>query len=350
VAVRTDLAFADGPRPWSQAWAHAAFGAGGFYADPAHPGPGAHFRTSAHVGTVLARALARLLAEVDDRLGSPAALDLVDVGAGRGELVAAVLGAAPDELSARVRATAIDLRPRPDGLDPRVRWVNGTAPHALPTQVQGLLVAHEWLDDVPLDVVEVDPDGTPCLVLVDADGTESAGPAIDDDTAWAALGLDAAAARIWLARWWPVAEPGDRAEVGRTRDLHWQVAVRRLVAGTALAVDYGHTAADRPRRGTLTAYADGRRLRPVPDGTANLTAHVALDALLESCTRLGRTTLRTQRDSLIELGVDSSLPDAASASAEPVAYAEALRDAADASELLDPACLGGFAWLRVDVG
>jgi SAM-dependent MidA family methyltransferase len=349
VAVRTDLASADGPRPWSQAWAHAAFGEGGFYADPEHPGPGAHFRTSAHVGSVLARALAQLLDEVDNRLGSPAALDLVDVGAGRGELVAAVLASAPDELAARVRATAIDLRPRPDGLDPRVRWVHGTAPHALPMQVHGLLVAHEWLDDVPLDVVEVDPDGTPRLVLVDADGTESPGPSLDDDQGWAAHGLDAAAARDWLARWWPVAEPGDRAEVGRSRDLHWQVAVRRLVAGTALAVDYGHTATGRPRRGTLTAYADGRRLRPVPDGTANLTAHVALDALLDGCAPLGRTTLRTQRDSLLELGVDPALPDATSASTEPVAYAAALRDAADASELLDPAGLGGFAWLRVDV-
>jgi SAM-dependent MidA family methyltransferase len=350
VAVRTDLAFADGPRPWSQAWAHAAFGDGGFYADPAHPGPGAHFRTSAHVGTVLARALAQLLVDVDRRLGSPAQLDLVDVGAGRGELVAAVLAAAPDELAGRVRATAIDLRPRPERLDARVSWVHGTAPHAIPEQVHGLLVAHEWLDDVPLDVVEVDADGTPRLVLVDAHGTESSGPTLDDDDGWAALALDAAAARAWLERWWPVARTGERAELGRSRDLHWHVAVRRLVRGTALAVDYGHTADARPRRGTLTAYADGRRVRPVPDGTSNITAHVALDALVEGCANLGATSLRSQRESLLALGVEAALPDPASASVDPVAYAAALRDASDASELLDPAGLGGFAWLRVDVG
>ena len=42
--------------------------------------------------------------------------------------------------------------------------------------VTGLLVANEWLDDVPLDVVEQTGDG-PRLVLVDADGAGSLGPA-----------------------------------------------------------------------------------------------------------------------------------------------------------------------------
>jgi SAM-dependent MidA family methyltransferase len=350
VAVRADPASPRGPRPWSQAWAHAAFGVGGFYADPAHPGPGAHFRTSAHVGTTLARALATLLLEIDERLGSPRALDVVDVGAGRGELLAAVLSATPAALADRVRATAIDLRPRPAGLDERVRWVHGTAPHAIPAELHGLLLAHEWLDDVPLDVVQVDDEGRARLVLVDEHGQETLGPSLDDAAGWSALGIDADTARAWLERWWPVAEPGDRAEIGRSRDLHWQVGVRRLAAGTALAVDYGHVREHRPRHGTLTAYAEGRRSSPVPDGTVNLTAHVALDALVSACEGLGTTTLRTQRESLLGLGVDPSPPDPARASIEPVVYAAALRDAADASELLDPAGLGGFAWLRVDVG
>jgi hypothetical protein len=34
----------------------------------------------------------------------------------------------------------------------------------------------------------------------------------------------------------------------------------------------------------------------------------------------------------------------------PADYAAALAAASDASELLDPAGLGGFGWLRVDVG
>ena len=71
--------------------------------------------------------------------------------------------------------------------------------------VTGLLVANEWLDDVPLDVVELTPDG-PRLVLVDADGASRLGPA------------PGPADRDWLARWWPLAATGDRAEVGRSRD------------------------------------------------------------------------------------------------------------------------------------
>lgn len=346
MAVRSDPA--GGPRPWSRAWAHAAYGEGGFYADPEHPGPGAHFRTSAHVGAVFHRALAALLLEVDDRLGRPSQLDMVDVGAGRGELVAGVLAALPGEVAARVRPLAIDVRPRPKGLDGRVTWTRGTAPHAIPVGVRGLLVAHEWLDDVPLDVVEVDADGHARLVLVDITGEESLGPRLDDVDGWARHGLDADAAREWLDRWWPADEPGDRAELGHARDLHWEVAVRRVAVGTALAVDYGHTAAARPRRGSLTAYADGRAARPVPDGTVNLTAHVALDSLTATCG--SSAELRTQRDALRALGVDATLPDPGLAADDPVAYAAALAAATDASELLAPGGLGGFAWLRVDVG
>jgi SAM-dependent MidA family methyltransferase len=346
VAVRSDPA--SSPRPWSRAWSHAAYGEGGFYADPAHPGPGAHFRTSAHVGAVFHRALAALLLEVDDRLGRPSRFDLVDVGAGRGELVTGVLASLPREVAPRVHAVAIDVRPRPDDLDDRVEWVHGAAPHAIPAGRRGLLLAHEWLDDVPLDVVEVDADGLIRLVLVDLDGQETLGPRLDDDEGWAALGLDAGTARAWLERWWPLDEPGERAELGSTRDLHWEVAVRRLAAGTALAVDYGHTAVARPRRGTLTAYADGRSARPVPDGMVNLTAHVALDSLAAASD--SSAELRPQREALRALGVDGTPPDPALATHDPVGYAASLAAASDSSELLAPAGLGGFAWLRVDVG
>jgi SAM-dependent MidA family methyltransferase len=346
VAVRTDPA--GGPRPWSQAWAHAAYAGGGFYADPHHPGPGAHFRTSVHVGPVFHQALATLLLEVDERLGRPPRLDLVDVGAGRGELAAGVLAALPDRVAAQVHALAIDVRPRPDELDGRVGWAQGTAPHAIPAGVRGLLLAHEWLDDVPLDVVEVDADGRPRLVLVDPHGQETLGPALDDDAGWAAHGLDAGTARAWLERWWPIGSPGERAEIGRSRDLHWEVAVRRLAAGTALAVDYGHTARSRPRGGSLTAYADGRPVRPVPDGSVNLTAHVAVDSLAAATG--SSVAVLTQREALLALGVDARLPDTGLATSAPPAYAAALGAASDASELLDPAGLGAFSWVRVDVG
>jgi cytochrome P450 len=56
----------------------------------------------------------------------------------------------------------------------------------------------------------------------------------------------------WLERWWPLREPGDRAEIGRTRCAAWAAVLRRLRRGLAVAMDYSHTRAARPVYGTLT--------------------------------------------------------------------------------------------------
>ena len=74
---------------WSAAMQHALYGHGGFYHRP--EGPRGHFRTSVHASSSFAGAVARLLVEVDGALGHPARVDLVDVGAGRGELLRDVL-------------------------------------------------------------------------------------------------------------------------------------------------------------------------------------------------------------------------------------------------------------------
>lgn len=87
------------------------------------------------------------------------------------------------------------------------------------------------------------------------------------------------AAADWLARWWPLpAEEGLRAEIGLPRDEAWASAVARLARGLAVAVDYAHTVDTRPPFGTLTGFREGRETAPVPDGSCDITAHVALDA------------------------------------------------------------------------
>ena len=65
----------------------ALYGPEGFYTAVSSGGPAAHFRTSAHVSTVFAGSLSRLVARVDEALGRPDPFELVDVGAGRGELL-----------------------------------------------------------------------------------------------------------------------------------------------------------------------------------------------------------------------------------------------------------------------
>ena len=69
--------------------AEALYGTKGFFTRAAE-GPADHFRTSVHASPLFADALLRLIRRVDAELGCPARFQVVDVGAGRGELLAAV--------------------------------------------------------------------------------------------------------------------------------------------------------------------------------------------------------------------------------------------------------------------
>ncbi|MEU7031545.1 SAM-dependent methyltransferase [Streptomyces sp. NPDC046275] len=302
----------------------ALYGPGGFFLRP--EGPAGHFRTSVHASPLFAGAVARLLARVADELGTdePA---FVDVGAGRGELLTGVLAAAPAGL--RIRAYGVERAARPAGLDPRITWTD-----RVPAGARGLLFANEWLDNVPVDVAEADEDGTARYVEVDAAGTERLGAPV--------TGADA----DWLARWWPLRGPGERAEIGRSRDEAWAAAVGALGPGsTAVAVDYAHLAPARPPFGTLTGFREGREVPPVPDGSRDLTAHVALDACAAAVPDAAATRLLTQREALHELGVTGTRPPLALAGADPAGYVRALAAAGEAAELTAPGGFGGFRWL-----
>ncbi len=341
---------AERAEPWSLAWERAAFGPLGFYSHGAGArlGPARFFRTSVHVGAVFHRAIARLLLEVDARLGSPSQLDLVDVGAGRGELLVGVLDALPHAVATRVRAVAVDVAQQTPGLDGRIAWITGQAPDSVPRGVRGLVIAHEWLDDIPLDVVEVDDHGIERLVLVERDGTEHLGPALDDDTGWAGWGLSAQRAREWLEHWGGGshdAAAGARRELGMTRDDAWRDIVSCLDAGTALTIDYGYIGVP---RATLTGYhLRGHEVRPVPDGTVNLTAHVAVDTVA-AATGVPERGVTLQRDSIAALDVSATLPPRTLAISDPAAYADALETASAAAELVTLSGLGGFHWIRLD--
>ncbi|MFD0021888.1 SAM-dependent methyltransferase [Streptomyces sp. NPDC058382] len=313
-------------RGWQEAAETALYGDGGFYRSP--EGPAGHFRTSVHASPLFAAAVARLLVRTAGELGTDT-VDLVDLGAGRGELVTGVLAALPAEGGAglTVRAYAVELAARPLGLDPRVEWC------AEPPQgARGLLFANEWLDNVPTPVAETDRDGVDRYVLVrPSDGTERLGDPVD--------GPDAR----WLGRWWPSAGPGGRAEIGRPRDEAWAGAVSTLSAGVAVAVDYMHLREARPPFGTLTGFRAGREVRPVPDGSCDLTSHVALDA----CAAAGgpAADLRPQREALRDLGVRGDRPPLSLASSDPAAYVRALAGAGEAAELTARGGLGDFGWL-----
>jgi SAM-dependent MidA family methyltransferase len=302
------------PLRWREAMDTALYGPDGFYVRPG-AGPAGHFLTSALASPRFAEAILRLLERVDAALGMPDPLDVVDVGGGRGELLTALTEAAPAPLAARLRPALVEVG------------------QSVPDRVTGLLIATEWLDNVPVDAVELDGAGVVRYVLVDpATGEEALGEPV--------TGADAE----WLARWWPLTVPGSRAEVGRTRDEAWAGAVAAVTRGAALAVDYGHVAADRPPLGTLTGFRAGREVRPVPDGSCDITAHVAIDSLSEN------GTFMRQAEALRALGVGGGRPPLALAGRDPAAYLRGLAAAGEAAELTDPAGLGGHYWLLQPVG
>ena len=283
--------------PWQQAWSEALYGPDGFFLREV---PGQHFRTNV-ANPQFPQAVRRIADRLDDVLGHPDPFDVIDVGAGRGELLTA-LGVVPS----RWRLTGVD-------------HAQADVPFAWSADIPvltGLLIANEWLDSIPLQVLD---DGRE--VLVDDQGTESMGASVTSD---------------WAARWWP---DGDRVEVGASRDTAWQLAVGRIERGLAVAIDYGHLRAS--RRPTLTGYAHGRQVLPVPDGSRDLTAHVALD----SCAAATGARLLWQHEALRAVGLSASLPDASDRS-----YPLLLEAASQARELLDPLGLGGFGWLVQEVG
>ncbi|GAB7049608.1 SAM-dependent methyltransferase [Catenuloplanes indicus JCM 9534] len=314
----------------------ALYGPDGFFTRPGAAGPGRHFRTSAHATAVFAGLLRPLLARVDAALGHPDPFQLVDVGAGHGELLLEVVRSYRADFGGRLRPLAVELAGRPAELPPGVGWTD-----RVPDRIVGMLLATEWLDNVPVDVAEAGPDGLRYVLTDDTLG----GPVSAGDAAW-------------LARWYPPLPPGARAEVGVARDNAWATALARVERGVALAVDYGHLRDGRPLDGTLTGYRDGRQVPPRADGTTDITAHVAMDSVADAgaAALAGRSPggypyrLMVQRDALKALGAGGRRPPLSLASADPAGYVRALARASEVGELLDPAGLGGHWWLVQAIG
>ncbi len=317
--------------PWQEAWQRALYGESGFYRRP--EGPRGHFTTAAHGG--LGDALAATVLGLADAHGLHGVLDL---GAGRGELLRALHRADPAR-----PLVGVDVVDRPADLDPGTGWVRSPGGAGLPAPdalaVAGvaepadwLVVANEWLDVVPCPVAEADDDGALRLVLVDGDapvpvGAEALGaPLSGDDLRWA-------------HQWWPGPwEPGRRVEVGLPRDSAWGSMVTTWQPGLALAVDYAHTRSDRPAAGTLVGYRDGTTCAPVPDGSSDLTAHVAVDSLPHQVERL------TQREAVRRHGPPARTPEHDRARTDPAGYLADLAAASAAGALTAPG-LGDFVWV-----
>lgn len=273
------------------AWADAWFQANGtFYASNQSEN---HFATSIDVDGQVANALANLIAQQHE-LHRDRDFLVIDVGSGSGRLLEQLRKQVDDE----VHLLGVDIRERPPGLSHDIQWrqltivENNSDVTGASRDLAGVVIAHEFLDDIPCEVFELDEDTSPRLVLVDpATGAEDLGPRLDDPAAATLLGsIEPAEVRAWLDTWWTATRPGARREVGITRQRVWSALNRSVEVGCAVAIDYAHTYVDRISGvwdgGTLKGFSAGRPQRAVPDGSVNITAHVALDALASPNARL----------------------------------------------------------------
>jgi hypothetical protein len=96
----------------------------------------------------------------------------------------------------------------------------------------------------------------------------------------------------------------------------------------------------------LRSYQHGREVDVLPDGSRDVTASVAVDAVAE---RVGGVVVR-QREALTALGVSGARPDLGLATGDPEEYVRSLSRAGEAAELTDVAGLGGFFWVVSAVG
>ncbi|MBB2892949.1 SAM-dependent methyltransferase [Flexivirga oryzae] len=305
-------------RTWQTAWHEALYGPDGFYRQSA--GPAGHFATSAQGIPGGGRLLARALVALAERSGCS---DVVDVGAGRGELLGEIAALAPG-----LRLTGVDIVERPRELPAGTDWLVAPGGERLPDGLRdltrALVVAHEWLDVVPCPIVEY-ADGVWREVEVADDGTERLGSVVE--------GPDLQ----WLQRNWPAGCDTGRAEVGRSREAAYNDLRARIGTGLLVVVDYGHLRGRRPVGGTLTGYRDGVQSAPRPDGSTDITAHVAMDTL-------GSDELVQQRDLLERLGLRPPRPPIELARDDPAAYLTQLAARGTHAELTAPGGLGDFWW------
>ena len=301
----------------------------GYYTRAARrTGRAGDFYTSVDVGPQFGALLAVQLDEMRRRLvggGGPAELDLVEVGAGNGQLARDVLDAAESACPAlheAVRLTLVETSPAARAAQPqtlgrhRARLHAGTAD--LPDRITGVILANELLDALPVHAVTMTDDGLR-EVFVDVVGdrfVERAGPPSSPalERHFEALGMTPA--------------PGWRGEVSLAAVAWMRTAARRLTRGFMLLIDYGHPARELyagHAGGTLTTFhrhradAAGTGSEP-PDGPAwladpgerDITSHVDFTSVGRAAREEGLEVLGLvdQTRFLLGLGALDTLDDA----------------------------------------
>jgi len=293
----------------------------GYYARAAQrSGRAGDFFTSVDVGALFGELLEIQVAEMASLLESPVPpesgvppesripnpeshFDLVEAGAGNGRLSADILRAARGRHPRHYARARLHLVEASREARAAQRAVLGDVADRLaessdrfPSAVEGVIVANELVDALPVHQVVMGADGLKEMYVAYDDGLVLVeGPASTPEL------------QRYLDRLGVSLEPGWRVEIS-LRAVEWiRDVAQRLRRGFVIVIDYGHEARElysvTHSAGTLTAFArhtmagpadtaGGRRPAWLLDpGEQDLTAHVDFTSLRASAEAEGLTTL-----------------------------------------------------------
>lgn len=253
--------------------------AGGYYERPGRVGRSGDFVTGASWHPAFARCLARISGRLAREIPGP--VDVVDVGAGEGELLAFLAPEARSVPGVRLHGVEASTARRAAAAARVPAACLHESVDVLPEGLRGLVVAYELLDALPVRALRAGPDGELLerSVGLDAEGRFAwvEGPCPDGPAILSALAGRGA-----------VLEPGQLLEVRPEAGALARNLASRLERGLLLLFDYGAPtrALYGPARpnGTLEAFLGHRVSRDVltEPGSRDLTAWVDFGELEEA--------------------------------------------------------------------
>lgn len=327
----------------------ALYGTRGFYSAGRGAGRrGGDFLTSVEVGPLFGRLVAVLADRCWEHLGRPERFSVLDAGAGRGTLARSVLAARPAcaralryvlvERSAALRIEHRPLLERPPGPCAAVESV----PDLPAEPFEGLVVANELLDNLPVRLLERTADGWAevCVTAPDARAVADLAVALIPAAPELAARAGALAPDAPVGGRLPLADAAV-AWVGRALGL--------LRSGRLVVFDYTDATASLAARHPmewLRTYRDGVRGHdPLASfGSADITCEVPLDQILAAHPG---AEVCGQAEFLRRLGIEDLVAEGRATWAERAAVGdlaamEARSRIGEAEALCDPTGLGAF--------
>ena len=248
----------------------------GYYVTRDPFGVAGDFITAPEISQMFGELIGLWSAALWQQMGGPAHVNLIELGPGRGTLMADLLRAAAVVPAFRA-AAAVHLVETSPALRTRQAHMLGDVPatwHATIDDVPegaAIVIANEFFDALPIDQAVKDTHGWHArMVGIDADDRLALMAAPDPLPGFAPLrGAPRGAVDEWR---------GERVAPAR--------AQRVAHGGAALVIDYGH--AERAAGDTLQAMRRHGFADPLVDpGESDLTAHVDFAALARVATRAG---------------------------------------------------------------